>query len=44
VAMAAMRHAWTCWADSGGSLVDLSDRLRASFAQLGTLLVQSPAK
>jgi len=44
VAMAAMRHAWTCWADSGGSLIDLSERLRASFAQLGTLLVPSAPK
>jgi len=44
VAMAAMRHAWTSWADSGGSLVDLSNRLRSSFAQLGTLLVQSAAE
>ena len=44
VAMAAMRHAWSCWADSGGSLVDLSERLRRSFAQLGTLLVPSAPK
>ena len=44
VAMAAMRHAWTCWADSGGSLIDLSERLRGSFAQLGTLLVPSAPK
>ena len=44
VAMAAMRHAWTSWADSGGGLVDLSERLRSSFAQLGTLLVQSAAE
>jgi len=44
VAMAAMRHAWSCWADNGGSLVELSERLRGSFAQLGTLLVQKAPK
>jgi AcrR family transcriptional regulator len=44
VAMAAMRHAWSRWADNGGSLIDLSERLRASFAQLGTLLVPSAPK
>jgi AcrR family transcriptional regulator len=33
VAVAAMRHAWRCWADSGGA-EPLSERLAASFAQL----------
>ena len=39
VAFAAMRHAWACWADNGGSPVELSERLRSSFDQLGDLLV-----
>jgi hypothetical protein len=33
VAVAAMRHAWRCRADSGGA-EPLSERLAASFAQL----------
>jgi len=37
VAFAAMKHAWACWADSAGS-TDLSTQLRASFAQMRTLI------
>lgn len=37
VAFAAMRHAWTCWADSAGG-PDLATRLDESFTELGTLL------
>lgn len=44
VAFAAMRHAWACWADNGGSPIELSARLRTSFAQLGELLVPKPVK
>jgi AcrR family transcriptional regulator len=44
VAIAAMRHAWTAWADNGGSLIELSERLRSSFEQLGTLFVQNSAE
>jgi len=44
VAFAAMRHAWACWADNGGSPVELSARLRSSFAQLGELLVPKAVK
>lgn len=36
VALAGMRHAWSCWADHGG-VEPLSDRLRSSFAQLAEL-------
>jgi AcrR family transcriptional regulator len=43
VAFAAMRHAWACWADNGGSRVELSERLRSSFAQVGDLLVPKAA-
>jgi AcrR family transcriptional regulator len=43
VAFAALRHAWTCWADPGGDRSEtLAPRLRESFDQLETLLVQSP--
>jgi AcrR family transcriptional regulator len=44
VAFATMRHAWACWADTGGSTVELSTRLRSSFDQLGDLLVTATAK
>jgi len=37
VAFAAMRHAWTSWAD-GENIIDLGDRVRASFAELETVL------
>lgn len=37
VAAAAMKHAWTCWADNEGG-VALADRLRDSFGQLGSIL------
>lgn len=36
VALAGMRHAWSCWADHGG-VEPLADRLRSSFAQLAEL-------
>lgn len=42
VAFAALRHAWTCWADPDGDRNEpLAPRLRESFGQLETLLVQS---
>jgi AcrR family transcriptional regulator len=42
VAFAALRHAWTCWADPSADRSEpLATRLRDSFAQLETLLVQS---
>ena len=42
VAFAALRHAWTEWAEPGGEQSEgLAPRLRDSFAQLETLLVQS---
>jgi AcrR family transcriptional regulator len=43
VSFAALRHAWTCWADSGRDDRDepLAPRLRDSFSQLETLLVQT---
>jgi AcrR family transcriptional regulator len=42
VAMATLRHAWTCWAGPGGNQDEpLATRLRDSFDQLETLLVQS---
>ncbi len=37
VAFGAMRHAWTLWADTGGS-VPLVERLRAAFEQLERIL------
>lgn len=37
VAFAAMRHAWTCWADSPSG-PDLAARLNESFAELESLL------
>ena len=40
VAFAAMRHAWTCWADES-SINDLADRMRSSFADLRTVLGDS---
>ena len=43
VAAAAMRHAWTCWADDGGTS-DLTSRLRESFDDLGNLLASKPAR
>jgi AcrR family transcriptional regulator len=43
IAFATMRHAWACWADDGGSAVELSKRLRSSFRQLGDLLVTATA-
>lgn len=44
VAFAALRHAWSSWADNAGSAIELSERVRSSFAQLGTLLVPATAK
>ena len=47
VAVAAMRHAWTCWADADSSVaksIPLSDRLVESFAQLGTILAPMPVR
>lgn len=44
VAFGVMRHAWSCWADSGGSPVELGSRLRESFGQLNRLLVSEPVK
>jgi AcrR family transcriptional regulator len=42
VAFAALRHAWTCWADPEGDRTEpLAPRLRDSFTQLESLLVQS---
>jgi AcrR family transcriptional regulator len=42
VAFAALRHAWTAWAEPGGDRdAPIAPRLRDSFAQLETLLVQS---
>ncbi|WP_354569689.1 TetR/AcrR family transcriptional regulator [Glaciihabitans sp. UYNi722] len=37
VAFGAMRHAWTCWADTDG-VVGLGERLKDSFDQLGRIL------
>lgn len=44
VAFGVMRHAWSCWADSGGGPTELGARLRTSFAQLNSLLVSERAK
>ena len=42
VAFAALRHAWSCWADPSNDRDEpLAPRLRASFDQLETLLVHS---
>jgi AcrR family transcriptional regulator len=42
IAFAALRHAWTCWADLAGDPDEpLAPKLRESFSQLETLLVQS---
>lgn len=38
VAFGAMRHAWACWADAETRDVSLTERLRASFDQLGQVL------
>ena len=43
VAAAAMRHAWTCWADDGGA-TDLTSRLHQSFDELDQLLASKPAR
>jgi len=43
VAAAAMRHAWTCWADDGGAS-DLTSRLHESFDELDQLLASKPAR
>ena len=43
VAMAAMRHAWTCWADAGGG-TDLSTKLHSSFADVENLLAPTPPR
>jgi AcrR family transcriptional regulator len=43
VAAAAMRHAWTCWADDGGA-TDLPARLRQSFDELDHLLAPKPTR
>jgi AcrR family transcriptional regulator len=42
VSFAAMRHAWTCWAD-GESPSQLSERLTQSFDELRTLFASSTA-
>ena len=44
VAFGVMRHAWSCWADSGGGPTELGARLRTSFEQLNRLLVSESAK
>jgi AcrR family transcriptional regulator len=44
VAFAAMRHAWAGWADSAGTISDLAGGVRASFAQLATVLVTADAE
>ncbi|MET4583663.1 AcrR family transcriptional regulator [Conyzicola nivalis] len=44
VAFGVMRHAWSCWADSGGGPTELGARLRTSFEQLNRLLVSETAK
>ena len=44
VAFGVMRHAWSCWADSGGSPTELGGRLRTSFQQLNRLLVSETVK
>jgi len=44
VAFGVVRHAWSCWADSGGGPTELGARLRTSFAQLNSLLVSETAK
>jgi AcrR family transcriptional regulator len=44
VAFGVMRHAWSCWADSGGGPTELGARLRTSFGQLNRLLVSETAK
>ena len=44
IAFGVMRHAWSCWADSGGGPTELGARLRTSFAQLNSLLVSETAK
>ncbi|WP_411700527.1 TetR/AcrR family transcriptional regulator [Conyzicola sp.] len=41
VAFGVMRHAWSRWADAGAGPDELASRLRASFAQLDALLVQT---
>jgi AcrR family transcriptional regulator len=42
VALGALRHAWTCWADAEkGSTEPLASRVRDSFAQLEGILVQA---
>ncbi len=42
VAMGALRHAWTCWADpASGSAEPLTDRMRDSFGQLHAIFVKS---
>ena len=44
VAMAAMRHAWSCWAASDEPGSQLSDRLRSSFEELETVLPRVSAR
>ena len=43
VAVAAMRHAWACWADTSNT-DELVGRLRASFEQLESLLSSNASK
>jgi len=38
VCLAALRHAWTCWAASGASVETIDERMRASFLELGDVL------
>lgn len=40
VAVAAMRHAWRCWADSAGQ-VNLADRLRSSFGDVYKIALET---
>lgn len=40
LAFAAMKHAWACWADTGGT-IDLATRLRTSFAEMRLVLAQN---
>jgi AcrR family transcriptional regulator len=42
IALGALRHAWTCWADADRKTNEsLGERLRASFNELDEILVQS---
>jgi AcrR family transcriptional regulator len=43
VAFGAMRHGWACWADGAAKSGTLAERMRASFDELGVLLVRGAA-